>query len=438
MTDRRPSVPAPWHALVLALLLALAPLAVGAVPAAPATSEPAALPTAAESTERTLQRPVVSAEGTSEYLALKTTRASGVARPGLDVAGTLAAETAEVESGYLRYRLDRRFRTGNESVQRTALRETADEVGRRIARLRTRERRTVAAYADGKIDERESLRRLGTIDRRADALAEVVSRLAFINGVADDPVSPRRLARFKVRLLAVEGPVRNDVAEALAGQRRTPRVHVAGSDDGVVLAAVRNPDSVNPQFVREAYDASARDPDAPNQFAESDESDLTAAENRARGLYSWVFENRLGFSFGIVGGTPPLTEAATYPLAVDHVQGTASEGDLVAYIDGGTTDVYRELQYKSLPAVPTDRHGTGTADGLRLTVDTTRQGGPALATVTADGKPVDATLSVGNETLGSTGSDGQRWFVTGRGETPLTATAGGKNVSVVVNPPAEG
>lgn len=410
---------------VIALLFA----SVGA--AAPLAAETAGLRTSSSAAT-----PVTQVPDTTSYLALDGPgERSEVATAGLDVGGALAADSAALRGHYEDLRSEKRFRTApNESARRAVLQTAADRIERRVDGLERRERTARAEYNDGRITTERYLRRLAVIDAEASRLSARISQLSTrVDAVEGKPVSDRRLAGLKADLVPLEGPVRALTVRAMAGKSAPLRSYVETSGDGLVLATVHDPGVTSMQeYVREAYVASARNDSRPNRFANGTQAPLDAAEERARALYPWAFENHQGYAIGPYAGGLSLQQAGVYPVAVNHPHGVDRRSDIVIYLDGGTTDVFREVQYKGLAHVPTTELGQNRTDRLVLGVNATRPGGPARVTVTDTvGTPVAATVYVDGERLGGTGEDGQRWFVAPGGQTNVTVVHDDARATVV-------
>lgn len=380
--------------------------------------------------------PVTQAPNATSYLSLgSTVERDGLGTTELDVAGSLAVDSAALHSRYDELRFDERYQAApNVSARQAVLQDIADHIERRIAALQEHEQAARAEYNAGQLTTERYLRRLAVIDTETARLGERVSQLSVrVDAVEGRPVSDRRLANMKADLIPLEGPVRDHATRAMAGESAPLRTYVEASGDGVVLATVRDPGPTTAQeFIREAYVASARDENRPNQFANGSQPPLDAAEERARALYPWMFENHQGYAIGLLSGGPPLRLAAVYPVTINHPRGVARQSDLVAYLDGGTTDVFREVQYLGVERVPTTRLGRERTEQLVLQVNATRPGGPAHATVTDTvGNPVSATVYVDGEERGRTGANGEHWFVAPRGRMNVTVVRADARATVV-------
>jgi len=441
-------------ALVLALLLALSPVA--ALPAGPGataghSAPPAApsgvlvpVPPAAPAADGSppIARPVTEQNGSVGRLVFPsgTQQTATVTTATLDVSAAVAMDDASVRGRYELLWLVEAFGAADTQVERRAvLAESRERLETRIESLERSERRALRRYNHGDITVRAYLRELAAVDAGADGLSPAVAQLhQYSQAVDDSPVSSAEVADLKVRLFGLNGPVRERVKRALAGESDGGRVYVATSDSGVVLSTVVGSEFER-RFVREAYLPTERPAGAPDQFFRDGGSQLGDAENRARELYPWAFENELGYSVGLRTGEPFLYLAGVYSVTVDHPQGTAQSGDLVTYIDGGTTEVFRETQTLSLDEVPTSAPQMSTSEGLLLQVNRTYAGGPLEIRVrdAETGEPVAADVSISGSTVGETGPDGRLWTLTPGDPFDVRAERGDATVRIRTTLPSD-
>jgi hypothetical protein len=427
-------------AVAFALLLGLSPVAALPLGASPATGPPRdagswsstdALPPAAD----TVPPPVTGARNTTSYLAIE---AGDVARARfgtatIDVGGAAALDAAALEGRHSYLSLVESFTGAGTAAEREVAVELAvARLDRRVAALERRERTALAEFNAGDVTPRTYLRELAVIDTRADELSRSLTQLyEFVDSMRDPPVTPTRIAELKARLVGFRGPVRERVTGAMRGETGPVRVFVETSETAVVLATVTGSE-FNRQYVREAYLPSARDPDGTDGFRTDRGYDLEGARQRASELYPWTFENAGPTSTGLRTGEPYLYRAGVYSVTVDHPHGTATQGDLVTYVDGATGEVFREVQFKDLSEIPTREPRVNRSGGLYLGVNRTHAGGPVSVRVLSNdtGEPVDATVSIDGEPVGTTGSDGRLWTVAPREAFTVTVRTGGRNVTV--------
>lgn len=401
-------------AVLLAALLALAPVAaVWSAPAASGGTEPADAPA-----------PVVAPErNTSEYLALPegSAEVSRVGSVTLDVGGALAADTGAIHGEFEQGRVRAAYANASSAEERRrVLRTAADEVASSIDALVRRERRARGRYTDGELTTREYLRELAIVSARARTLEGLVDDLASLNGeTAETPLSYERLGRLQSRLVGLAGPVRGLVRGVMTGSVDRVRVFVAAGSDGVVLAAVNPNRGI---YLREAFVASARAPRAPDQY----DHQPGQAFSRVGELYPWTFNNSQGLSL-----QPILPDSGVYRIRLRY-----DHGRVLAYLDGGSDQVFYESQRKTLSEVPTHGTTTVTDGGIELVVNRTRPGGPVQVRVREDltGTPVDAAVTIDGVSVGRTGADGTLWTVTPPSRFTVTAATTGGNASVTVSP----
>lgn len=390
---------------------------------------PAAAVGAADTGPTEAALPVVDVPNTTSRLELgEPVERTGFTTADIDVGASLAADNVVIHSRYARHRLDQRYRTAeNDSARRRVLRNAADRLDERISDLRDRERRALAAYTAGEISTATYLRRLTVIDTESNRLSAAVTRLDNRVAAADgQPVSKTRMAEFNARLVPLRGPVRDHARDSLSGAVEPTRVYVETSSEGVVAAMLTDMDHEaprSPEYVREAYVADARNSTAGDRFDDGGSQAFDAAVSRAEELYPWTFANHEGYSLGRFGSEPYLHQASVYAIGVNHPHGTNRRFDLVTYLDGGTTDVFREVQYLSPERLPLHSVGQNRTARLTLEVNATRPGAPARVNVTdIVGAAAPSTIYVDGERVGRTGDDGELWFVAPRGQFNVTAT----------------
>ena len=379
----------------------------------PAVDTPVSTPSAALDVTAPL---VTDGRNTTAYLAIPTaeidrTRFESVY---IDAAGAAALDRTEVEGRYSSLALTESFTAAETTAEReAAVEDTLSRLDARVAAAERRERRALAAFNGGEMSTRTYLRELAAVDASADELSRSLTQLyEYVDSMRDPPVSPARIAELKTRLVGLRGPVRDQVADAMRGEGDPVRVFVETSDTAVVLATVTGPE-FNRQYVREAYLPSIRVPGGTDQFRTDRGYDLEAARERASELYPWTFDNAGPTSTGLRTGEPYLYRAGVYSVTVDHPHGTATQGDLVAYLDGATGEVFREVQFKDLSEIPTAEPVVNRSLGIYVAVNRTHGGGPLAVNTRSNltGEPVNATVFVDGERVGTTGSDGKLWTI---------------------------
>lgn len=394
--------------LVVALLLCVAPIG-GVVVASDSAGEPQQT---TEDSERSMA--VFTADNTSEYLApeLDAIDRTDGRTTTIDVAGSIEADVSDLRSVYLRETLQQRYNDAETSADREAVVEDgAERLSVRVDELESTERTAIQQYNDGEISTREFLRTLTVIDREARATDEALEWLeSTADGLDMDDVADRA-ATEQIRLGPMRGPVRQKLADAMAGET-TVRTHVETSGNGIVLATI---DPADQTYLREAHDPTAKADDVPDVY----EGNPSPALDRFTELYPWAIN-----SFEGIDAMGP-EQVRLYRLSASH-----PHGELETYLDSGSTDILYERQWLYPEAGPS-RVVERTQGDLRLVVNTTWGGGPIGVSVVdaATDEPVDATVQLNGDEVGST--DGDRlWTVAPRGTTRVNATHAGETVTL--------
>lgn len=381
--------------------------------------------TATQTADQPVERmSVVTETNTAEYLspAHDDINRTGQRTVSVDVAGAVGGGGGEARTAFVRSSIERDLGAADtDEERRAAVRNGTDRLSGRVDRLERRHVTAVSSYNDGEIGEAELLREFATLHREAAATAETLEWLQTsadrlgLDGASD------RLASDRIRLLRLQGPVSEELAAATAGEGSDSRirVHVDTSGDGVVLAAVAGTPT-GPMYYREAVDPAAWTTGNDDHY----DGSPTVAFERFEELYPWVTQNDHSISGTPLGPAP----ARVYTFRITH-----PHGELAAHLDGGSGDVYREVQEKHPERVPTTTDTARSGD-LRIVANTTRAGGPLGITVVnaSTGEPVDAHVDVNGDPLGSTEGD-RLWTVAPRGETRVNATHDGENVTFVTH-----
>lgn len=399
-------------ALLVAVLLVVAPAA--ALSTGPATDRAGQSATSA---------PVVPPDrNTSEYLAppADAIQVERVGTATLDVGGTVAADAGAVRGGHGVTALQAAYdRASTIEDRQSMLRVAANRVEARIDAVVDRERRARQRFVDGEISTRAYLRELAIVSATAHRLDDQVGLLSQLDTqTPGSPLAERRLATMRGHLLPLYGPARQLIRGAMTGDVESVRISVAAGSGGFVLAAVS---PTSGQYIREAVVHSARDPDAADRYEQP-----ARTLSRVGALYPWTFNASQGLSIAAI-----LPDAGVYRVRLPY-----DHGVLEAYLDGGTDQVYYEVQRKDLTRLPT--HGTmqTTESGLVLTVNRTQPGGPLQVTVrdALDREPVDAAVAIDGTPLGRTGPDGSLWTVTPPSQFTVTVGNGDGNASLFLTP----
>lgn len=365
-------------------------------------------------------------ENTSNYLGPNASDVgrSGGAATSLDVAATVSAKAGEVRTTYTSVSLKRYKyeRAESDAERRAVVSNGTDRLTGRVDALEQREVSVIDRYARGEIDEADLFRTLASIDAEARKLDETVEWLR--NRATDDGMAAesRRLATLRIRLVALHGPIREDIRGGLDGTAPT-RIHAeTPADGGLLLATIVRGDDES-TYVREAYTPSIRNRRTSNQYTFSE------GLERLQIIYPWVTQ----------GGTTPVTGVEDLGAQGARLYGVSyrhDHGGTTPYLDGGTGRVVRETQRLQVDRLPTEsRNATGDAGDLLVTVETTYDTGP-MAVTAIDNETdvsVDATVLIDGDRVAETGG-GRAWAVDPRGPTNVTVVHDDETVTVDVPP----
>lgn len=283
----------------------------------------------------------------------------------------------------------------------------------RIGALERRHEQLLGNYSSGDISTGTLLRELARIEVAAAQQRATVDELRAA-GVSDDV--GERLSSLSVEPAVLGQPVTERVAAAMTARQGPVRVYVAAAEDALVAATV-----VEDRYVRQATLRGERNPFGEDQFAASGEGRAQAASDRATSIYSAQASTVRGFA-----GT------SVYEFSADH-----SLGELVAYLDGATTNPFHEYQYKQPVVEIPAQTSSATTESFRLNVQYTNTTGPMAVSLLGTGSDAlpPVTISVNDQPVGMIEGGGQLWTIQPVGEFTVTATTeDGESASVRVIP----
>ncbi|PSP94033.1 hypothetical protein BRC91_07350 [Halobacteriales archaeon QS_4_62_28] len=342
----------------------------------------------------------------------------------VDIGTTVAADATILRSNYRSSAFENRFYSAEDSAERDEIiRAEIDRLAVATATLQSERTTVIRSYADGSTSTETFIQSMALIDAQAREVALTVTKIKRASRSVSYSL-PRsldaRLANLGGKAEVLSGPVAQRASRAVAGGETINAVYAESSDTGYTLAMVSDE-----SYVRETYLADERRPDATDQFRESDLYRVNAANRRGIELYPWVTNDASPSG-------QALGETGIYRFRADY-----TSGELTAYLDGGTTNVFREFQRQSIAAVPTSDSVTARNDTVWVRVNKTYETGPMSVTVfeNGTGRPLNATVSLNGQPLGQTGSDGLIWLVEPRSGVPITVnTSSGTTVAFRLPP----
>lgn len=394
-------------ALLLALL-AVAPLAsvagVGGTPAL-APADGGAAGNASATVDRSGATVTIQANNTTRRLGLDSVDRANYSSPGLGLGSTVSVTGQEIDQGLRFEYLSVRTEQVDTAAQRRIIAEvTIARIRDSVGDLREREWAALQAYGNGEITEQELLHRLAVIHSAAEQLEAAAVRL-------DEEGADIRLDEFRLQAQELQTPLREQILLAATGEADNPvRVHVSGSDQGVVLQSLSES-----RFSRNYYREAVR-------FDNYEQGEQT--------LELGDFVDVIEADYPFIDPTEEVegTLLGTAVYETSHEQGTVR-----LYNDGRTRAVYREYQSLRLSDLPRARSYSATANGTTVSVQTTPNGGPAkvVATNALTGNTISADVYIDGELVGQTG--GGLWVLTPSDTYTVTVRTPEGSVSVAID-----
>lgn len=338
---------------------------------------------------------------TTSRLTVDGTVRSSHANRSPDLAATLATQDDALRNEYAFHDVDHRWDELSGEERAAALNRTLDHFERRIDEIGEREQALVAAHAAGNVSDDVLLRAMVRHDRESRHISDLLRRLGSLaNEVPGYSVTVRSKVAMAERY---QGPVRSTAFQTFSGSTPTQSpgpVLFVTAENGAVVSTIDDG-----EHLREAMRFDNRDPNLPNQY------DQSQAAERFAELYPYVHDGEPDSMFWI------FPTEQLFRLEPQHDQ-----GELVAYLDGGTGKIFRENQMLVIGALPkTPVDDSWENESLRLTVNETPRDGPVEVTVTdtETGAPVDASVTIDGARVADTGSDGTAWVLPPPGQYEL-------------------
>ncbi|KAB1197435.1 MULTISPECIES: hypothetical protein [Haloferax] len=296
-----------------------------------------------------------------------------------------------------------------------------NRVEQRAIALQSAQQSVITQYNADELTTREVLVELARIDAEARDLEERrVALRELARETPDFSVDSGRLAALERELDTFTGPVRAHAADVLSGKAAPTRFSVRTSQTGVALSSV-----TDDTYIREVYRGDLRN---------RDESGVTPTEalDKVAENYPGVWQSR-----ATQNGADVVGAGDSYLVRINY-----DRGQLYAYVDSGSREVFKESQTRPLESLSNGTPTTEVKDGLELTVDRTYPGGPLRIQLneSASGNPIDANVTIGVEAsqestlLGRTGSDGTIWTVSPSGTYTITVIRGNAAVVLTTDP----
>ncbi|PSQ59770.1 hypothetical protein BRD18_02685 [Halobacteriales archaeon SW_7_71_33] len=336
---------------------------------------------------------------------------SETARPTARLGTAVAVGDDELRVRFGRYRVRELLDSATtDAERRAAVRRVLGETRLAVDRLRDREVAAVRAYRDGATDRAGLFRRLAAVHLAA---AEHRRTLSELQRRADGSLTfelETEIGTLDRRLSMFRSPVRERVADGAVADTGG-EVGVSTTEEGLALEAV-----VDGAYVREVIRF--------DRYRGGDGESLDTTRevvDRLGVLYPYAFTASQRHSISLV-------ERRLFVAEFPHPQGRVR-----VYLNRDTGEIYREVQRLELDQVHTRSAVDRTVESLRVTVDRVDGRDPTRIRVRDNltDNPVEATVSVGNRTVGTT-TEGDLWLVVGTTPVEMTVDTGDRTVNVTV------
>lgn len=342
------------------------------------------------------QSTVVEESNTTNFLSPATPSGEQYQQVTLDASSAATVAAQEIHNEHESRTFDRRLHAANESEQATIAQEQLDRIKNRFELFEQRQQELFNQYSNGEITSETLIRELIALQGAIDAHADLLER-------TEPHASPSDEFRIELETLvdaiSVEQPVVERMQQALVGTGEPATVYLQSADSALVLASVNDG-----LYTRQATLLDERDLTGTDQFGDDlSPGGYSEAQQRMEELYPWAY-NLPDLQ---IGGDSLSVYSQIYQLGLTH-----PHGELTTYFDGATRNVFHENQYMPVNLVPTEATLSNSTDAGTLTVDVTRETGPMRVTVEDEqGSPLETTVEVNEQRVGTTDEDGTLWTV---------------------------
>ncbi|WP_458207305.1 DUF7096 domain-containing protein [Haladaptatus sp. NG-SE-30] len=336
--------------------------------------------------------------------------------PSISLGAALEMDKNEFETQRRMYTFSERVKNAKtREHKKQALIDYKFTLVKQLSKLESAERTAGKQFNRQKLTSREYARRLAILDSRAHEIERSISHMEELSN--EVPRFSPEVSTLRADLFALEGPVRTHIAESLRGTTTPNSIYIATTNSGVVLSMVEND-----QYIREAYRADYRKPEESESILDQKAQEITVEQYP--GLKNKTLRENTD---------PRYSSAGIWETDIIHRQGVVK-----AYLDSGTKEIFREIQYKDLFGknhVPYGKPVRNNTTSIQIVVNKTYPGGPLRINVTdSGGDPVNGRISVGDTYVGETGSDGILWTVSPSRAFTVSAIHKSETVNVTLTP----
>ena len=257
--------------------------------------------------------------------------------------------------------------------KREILFQAATEVEIESAEIIGRFREIQDRWKSGWIGSDEFTRELILISTEAEALGDLLDHIEKEAENVPQMELRGRIMMLKEELIPFEGPVRDHLIDVTRGESQIGSIYIAASERGMVLATIKNG-----KYLREAY--------VWDQESLSGGISLDEAISRTATLYPIAYNSEVSQQTGIMG------KGRGYQIEIGF-----ESGSLTSYLDGGTRNVFYEIQERKLGVVEPKSKVEFRGDGTKVVIGRGFVGGPLKVEVYDDntGNTAPARMIIG-------------------------------------------
>ncbi len=297
-----------------------------------------------------------------------------------------------------------------ENEKREILFQAATEVEIESAKVADRFRENQNKWKSGWIESEEFVRDLMLISADARALRDLLSHIEKESDRVQQMEFGGRIMTLNEELIPFEGPVKQYLHQVVKGERDAGEVYIAVSERGLVLAAIRDG-----RYLREAH--------VWDQESLSRGMSLSEAISRTAEIYPVAYDSEINQQTGIMG------KGRGYQVEIEF-----ESGSIKAYLDGGTQNVFYEVQERKIGLIDPKVEVEFVEEGKRVVVWRSFVGGPAKIEITDKdtGESASAMVSMGNREKLIAKNGG--WVLSPRDGVNTVVKIEGQSIDIQIDP----
>ena len=291
-----------------------------------------------------------------------------------NLANSISIDRKIISSEFSKYIVSEGISLANEDDgKREILFQAATEVEIESAEIIGRFREIQDRWKSGWIGSDEFTRELILISTEAEALGDLLDHIEKEAENVPQMELRGRIMMLKEELIPFEGPVRDHLIDVTRGESQIGSIYIAASERGMVLATIKNG-----KYLRDAY--------VWDQESLSGGISLDEAISRTATLYPIAYNSEVSQQTGIMG------KGRGYQIEIGF-----ESGSLTSYLDGGTRNVFYEIQERKLGVVEPKSKVEFRGDGTKVVIERGFVGGPLKVEVYDDntGNTAPAMMLIG-------------------------------------------